>query len=453
MLDFEKLGHIHFIGAGGVSMSSLVQFCLFSGKIVTGYDDNYGEKIPLLEEKGCRVRIQSPPEQNFSPDIAVYSGAVKPDHPELTFLRSKNIPCLERQIFLSEISSLFRYTIAVGGTHGKTTVTSMLAEIFLASGLPFYGHIGGDTVKNGNFVCTGKTYFLTEACEYRKSLLSLRPDIGIVLNADSDHPDTYRTLSDVYDAFDAFLDASRIKGVSVTNGDTFYFAARQSHNRNLTFGLSEGNDFRAENVREYKKGFFGFSVAHLGIPETQIELSVPGEHNVLNALCAYAVARTVGLSPTVVGASLEQFSGVRRRFEKISKFFGAEVYTDYAHHPAEIKAAIATALRIKSDKGKLYVLFQPHTYSRTARLFDSFCTCFEGTDELLLLKEYPARETPDKGKSAKDLYEKVKSPSKKYFANIVDAAACLMQKAAPGDLILVLGAGDVVNVCSLLKND
>lgn len=434
-------------------MSSLALFCLSEGKTVTCYDDNYGDKISLLEEKGCRVRIQLPPEENFSPDIGVYSGAIKPDHPELVFLRAKNIPCLERQIFLSEISSLFRYTIAVGGTHGKTTVTSMLAEIFLASGLPFYGHIGGDTVKNGNFVYTGKTFFLTEACEYRKSLLSLRPDIGIVLNAESDHPDTYRTLSDVYDVFDAFLDASRLKGVSVTNGDTPYFAARQKHNRNVTFGLRPENDFRAENLREYKKGYFGFSISHLGILETQIELSVPGEHNVLNGLSAYAAARIAGISAEAATDALQKFSGVKRRFEKISVFMGAEVYSDYAHHPAEIKAAIATALRIKPAKGKLRVVFQPHTYSRTARLFDAFCECFEGADELLLLKEYPARETPDKGKSAKDLYAKVKASSKKYFANIIDVAACLLQKTAPDDLILVLGAGDVVNLCSLLKND
>ena len=434
-------------------MSSLALFCLAEGKTVTCYDDNYGEKIPLLEEKGCRVRIGLPPEQDFSPDITVYSGAIRPDHPELLFLRKKNLPCIERQIFLAEINSLFRYTVAVGGTHGKTTVTGMLAEIFTAAGLPFYGHIGGDTVKSGNFIYTGKTYFLTEACEYRKSLLSLRPDIGIVLNAESDHPDTYRTLSEVYDVFDAFLDAARLKGVALTNGDTPYYAARQQHNLCVTFGLRPENDFRAENLREYKNGYFGFSISHLGIPEAQIELSVPGEHNVLNALCAYAAARIAGLSCDLTAEALQKFSGVKRRFEKTSVFMGAEVYTDYAHHPAEIRAAIATALKIKPVAGKLRVIFQPHTYSRTAKLFDAFCECFDGADEVIFLKEYPARETPDKGKSAKELYAKVKAASKKYFANIIDVAACLLQKTAPDDLILVLGAGDVVNLCSLLKND
>lgn len=451
MLDLNKLKKVHFIGIGGVSLSSLAQFLLKKGIAVSGSDRSYGEKTAELFEKGCDVWIGVRPEKIENVDLTVYSSAISRDNEELVFCRKNSIPCMERNVFLGELSGKFGCVIAVGGTHGKTTATAMLCSIFIENKSEFYGHVGGDTVDFGNFYYSGDKYLITEACEYRKSLLCLSPDIGIVLNAENDHPDTYKNLSEIYDTFDLFLDKSRKKGYAVTNGDTAYYNIRQSHNDTVTFGFSDSDRFKAANIFEHKKGFYGFTVYDYGNPIAIIYLNIAGKVNVINALAAFTVSYLVGIKPETIVRALDSFKGVKRRFEKTSVFWGANVYTDYAHHPDEIRAALSTAKSIIPENKKIYAVFQPHTFSRTARLYNEFVKCFSDCDCLIICKEYAAREVPSDGVSAKLLFDGIEKKEKFYCDNIIDAAALLIKKVSPDDMIMVIGAGDIVNLCELLK--
>ena len=463
----SEIKSVLFLGIGGISLSSLALFLRAKGIDVYGSDRNYGEKISVLTENGCDVNVGNNVVFDRNPDLVVYSGAISDSDPELTYYRRAGYQCVERQIFLGEISRQFKYTVAIAGTHGKTTVTSMLTHVFLHANLNFYAHVGGDIkypqdtpvdkngktgrILSGNCVYTGDDYLLTEACEYRRSLLALRPHIGVVLNAETDHPDTYKNLTEIYDAFDVFLDLSRSRGLAITCGDTPYYRARRAHSDDITFGFLPHNRFTAKDVYEHKNGYFGFTICDFSNPICKVELPIPGRHNVVNALAAAAVAATLKIDGDIIEAALESFPGVRRRFEKVSVFYGAKIFTDYAHHPSEISVSISTAKSMLGSGKRLFTVFQPHTYSRTEKLFKEFCACFEGSDEVLILKEYAARETSLMGKSASDLYEAI--PLKKsYYENIIDIAAYLMQNISPDDIVLILGAGDIDNLSKLLKS-
>ena len=446
MLSLKSKKKAHFVGIGGVSASALTKLLLSYGWTVSGSDRVYSERLNELAELGCRVWVGEDAGNVGLPDLAVYSGAVRYDHPELTFCRCLGIPVYERGAFLGEIAENFGCVVGVAGTHGKTTVTAMTTHLFFTAKRSFCAHIGGDAVDYGNFFRTGEDYFLTEACEYRRSMLCLRPDLGVVLNVENDHPDTYRNLTETYDAFDDYLDKSRMR---VLCGDTLYYRLRQSKNEVVTYGFSPEYRFVAENVTLRKNGCYGFSISEYGNLLCDIELNVPGKHNVLNALASFVIGRVTGIDRSLLVQGLATYRGTRRRYETAGLFFGATVVSDYAHHPDEILAAVSTA-RERSE-GRVIAVFQPHTYSRTARLFDEFCSCFSDCDEVLLVKEYPARETPDCGKTAKELFEGVKNPLKKYCDTLLDAAAYLQKNVAPGDTVLVLGAGDVPLLIDLLR--
>ena len=446
-MNIRSAKKAHFVGIGGVSTSALSKLLLSYGWTVTGSDRVFSDRIVELSELGCTVWMGEDATKVGLPDVAVYTGAAKKENPEISYCRCLGIPVYERSEFLSLVAENYPSTVAVAGTHGKTTTTSYLTHLFVTAGKGVVSHIGGDAIDYGNFVKTGEDWFLTEACEYRRSLLTLRPDVGVVLNAENDHPDTYKNLSEIYDAFDAYLENSRLK---IVNGDTTYYALRQKHNDAFTYGFSPENVFSAQDVRMNKNGCYGFLICEYGNPILHITLPIPGRHNVGNALCCYAVGRLSGLTAKEMEKGLSTFAGVKRRFEKKGYCFGATVISDYAHHPAEIRAAIQSAIDVRKVGGKIYVVFQPHTYSRTKRLFADFCDAFSGCDELLLCKEYAAREVPDDGMSAKELFPSIHIEKKNYFDNLLNVAAYLQKKVAPPDCILVLGAGDVNVLCDIL---
>lgn len=446
MLSLRNKKRAHLIGIGGISLSAIAKLLLSYGWTVTGSDRVYSERIVELLDRGAEVWVGSFPDRIGLPDLCVYSGAVHAGDPELNFCRCLGIPCYERKTMLTEISENYGCVIGVAGTHGKTTVTAMITHLFCRADKRFTAHIGGES-EYGNFVRTGEDWFITEACEYRRSMLSLHPDLGIVLNAESDHPDTYRTLSDLYDAFDDYLRNSRLR---IVCGDTPYYKARQSHEETVTYGFEETNRFRAIDLKRIENGCYGFTILDYGNLIATVQTSVPGEHNVKNALCAFVVGRLNGLDTNRMIDSISTFHGVKRRFEIRDKKFGATVVSDYAHHPDEIRATLLAARAYLGPSGRILAVFQPHTYSRTQRLFDEFCAAFSGCDEVLIVKEYPARETPDCGKSAKELYEKIPFDKKEYFPTLLDVAVYLQKNVAPGDMILLLGAGDVDIVSELL---
>ncbi|MBR1746664.1 MAG: UDP-N-acetylmuramate--L-alanine ligase [Clostridia bacterium] len=449
-MDLKIKKRAHMIGVGGVSMQAMAKLLLSYGWVVTGSDRVWSERLTELTDLGCKVWVGEQPERIGLPDLVVYTGAVSRGNPELEYSRCLGVPVLERKIFLSEVADNFECVIAVAGTHGKTTVASMCAGLFRHAGLPLCAHIGGDAIGMGNFFRNGDKYFLTEACEYRRGMLTLRPDLGVVLNVEYDHPDTYANLSEVYDAFDEYLERCRMK---IVCGDTPYYRLRQAHSDAITYGFDERNRFFAKDLKQLENGCYGFSVCEFGSPLCTINLSVPGRHNVLNALGSFAVGYVNRIPLEKIAEGIENYRGVKRRFEKKYSCHGATVICDYAHHPKEIEATIETARRFNGGSGRLFVVFQPHTYSRTKLLYEEFLRCFDKSDALLLIKEYAARETPEQGLSCRALCEGISHPDKRYFDNLIDAAVYLQKNTAPGDLILVLGAGDIDTLCDLLSDE
>ena len=445
MFCFSSVRKIHFVGVGGVSMSSLCRFFHRKGYEVSGSDRTYSSTLVDLNEEGIPVWEGFEPAKIGKPDLAVYSSAVRETDAELVYLRSSGVPVLERYAFLPYLCSMFEEVVAVAGTHGKTTVTSMCGVVMRLASLPFYAHIGGKSNDIG-FHYSGEKYLLIEACEFRRSMLSLSPSVAAILNAEVDHPDTYRDKSDVFDAFDDFLSSS--KAYCIVNGDSEYYRLRQAFYPRISFGFGVNNDYRAVDVKQYENACFGFQVLHKGIPFCNIRLRVPGKVNVGNAVACVAICATLGIDKSVIERGLGSFTGVGRRFEYRGRVGKAETYVDYAHHPTEITEAIKTA-RLLAKK-RLTVVFQPHTYSRTARLKKEFIASLSDCERLIVVKEYAARENPSDGCSALALFRECPNEEKYYADNLVDAAALLLKKCADDELILILGAGDVEIITSLL---
>ena len=448
MLSILSIKKIHFIGIGGVSLSSFARYFLSKNISVSGSDRVYSSVLDDLREHGARIVIGFEPQFIGRPDLVVFSSAIKDNDVEYLYCKSLGVPVVERYELLTALSGVFPSTVAVAGTHGKTTVTGMCAEIFIADSVPLFTHIGGFTKNFGNFFYSGDELFLTEACEYRRSLLHVKPSIGAVLNAEFDHPDTFTSLSEVYDCFDEFLSSSETK---IVNGDCEYYEKRQYLFNPITFGLNGVRTYGAQNITMRKNGCMGFTLTHLGFPILDIELNVPGKHNVIDALAAATICLSYGASVSAVKKGLLNFYGIKRRFEYVGEYFSRSVYCDYAHHPTEIICAYKTARSMVS--GKLTAVFQPHTYSRTAALEKEFLDALEKFDEVIILKEYAARERPCDGIGAKALYDALRVTEKTYVTDVMEAAVKLTELKTPGGAVLVLGAGDIVNLCKIISPD
>lgn len=447
MRDLQEYRKIHFIGIGGISVSALAKLMLSLGKEVSGSDAVFSPTVLSLMEAGVRVWIGSEPCM-IDAELAVYSSAVPLTDPEVAYCKLLGMPVYERNEFLQIVASSFKSVIAIAGTHGKTTTTAMLAALLKKAGYGFCAHIGGDAVDMGNLYCSGEDFFITEACEYKRSLLKLKPDIAVVLNAEKDHPDTYSTVKELYDTFNAFL-FSNPKCMPLVYRDCEYFdSCMLARDNVLTFGIKPESTFAIGEIREYKPGYYSFAIDYLGVPFSEIRLPIPGLHNVYNAAAAVAVACLLHIPSDTVVSGLESFKGVKRRFEKRGMLGRASVYHDYAHHPSEIKASIALARRI--TRGRLIAVFQPHTYSRTKQLFDEFSTCFYGCDDLYIVKEYAAREDKSQGLDAYTLYKNIVHEGCRYYKDTISLAKRLVQDAGDGDTVLVMGAGDIDSLCDLI---
>lgn len=448
MFDFFGCERIHFLGIGGVSTSLLARYLFSCGVKVTGTDKQMSAVLTALSEAGIPVWTGFLPEKTGKPSAVVYSSAIPPSDPELSYLRSCGVPSFERFDLLGAVSEKFLYRICIAGTHGKTTTTAMISKVLSDSGKKLFSHVGGNCPDLGEFLYTGNDYFVCEACEYRKSFLSLRPDIAVVLNAEMDHPDTYRDLTEVYDTFDLYLQNARKNSVSVLCGDDKYYENRQAFNRPVTFGTGRNCAFRITNERE-TGGRYGCDIEYRGKSLYSFDLSVIGRYNLYNAAACAAVCAILKIDPLVVNRSLSLFGGVKRRFEYKGLYLGAEVYSDYAHHPTEIAACLVAGRKIQKE-GKLWAVFQPHTFSRTKALAEDFCSALKNCDGLILLKEYGARETEKNGMSGKRLFDLLRNEEKYYCDSIIDVAALLTEKTAPNDIIIVLGAGNIDVLCDLL---
>ncbi len=432
-------------------MSALAKLMLALSKKVSGSDANYSKTIVQLSEYGIDAYIGSDPKRMQGAQLVVYSSAIPQEDIELRQALSLNIPAVERFVFLGEVASYYSKCIAVAGTHGKTTVTAMIAHLLKCANYSFTAHIGGYANGGiGNLYITGQEYFVTEACEYKRSLLSLNPFISLVLNAEHDHPDTYKNMAEIHNTFSAFLDKTHPNGCKIVCADTAFYHNMLAERQDIfTYGLEQDALLQAVELAEHKKGYFSFKAKYKGEIVCNIALNVIGEFNIYNALAGVAVGISLGIHQEVIEQALCGFSGVKRRFQKMGTINGAEVYIDYAHHPREVEVMLKAAEKIK--KTKLIVVFQPHTYTRTLSLINEFKECFCCYDELYIVKSYSSREKPEQGMTALELYRNIAHKgSVHYFENIIELASHLSQLCEKDDIILILGAGDIDCLADLI---
>lgn len=420
----------YFLGIGGVSMSALAKILRARGKCVAGIDRCAGEYTEELTMSGIPVTIgESADISDFQ--VVVYTDALAENNPLIIYARRHNKLLISRGELLHEVSRLFKNTVAVAGSHGKTTCTSMIAHIFKSAEVKFTSHIGGNDLKLSNAFVGGYEYFVTEACEYKKNFLRLKPDISVILNSSADHLDCYGSAENLLKAYAEFSDNS---------GTTIKLYGDLPAVDAMTFGFDDRATFCAKQVR-FTGGKIFFTVFESGEELGRVCISTYGKHNVLNALAAIAVARKIGLGFDVINAGLSEFEGVKRRFERVGTYHGATCIADYAHHPDEIRATLKTVKNVCT--GDLYVIFQPHTYSRTKSFFKQFVMALSQIKRLLLYKTFPAREYYDDAGSALTLSNSLKrSRYGECQADIYN----FLKTVTADDVILVLGAGDIYDV-------
>ncbi|MBR5375789.1 MAG: UDP-N-acetylmuramate--L-alanine ligase [Lachnospiraceae bacterium] len=449
-VDFDNISslHIHFIGIGGISMSGLAKLLLFKGAKVSGSDRAGSELTKELEEKGAKICYDQ--SMGYIPegtDAVVATAAIAQDNPEILTAKSRNIPIMTRAELLGQVMKLYELPVAVAGTHGKTTTTSMLTQILLDCDCDPTSSIGGILPSiGGNFRIGSDRYFVMEACEYTNSFLSFFPKIAVILNIDADHLDFFKDLADIRRSFKAFAGLLPDDGTLIINGgiDELQEITEGLRCRIITFGAGE-SDVSAEDITYDEQGHPSFSVMLDGKKES-FSLSVPGEHNVYNACAAIAAARLLEVPVDRIRASLKSFSGTGRRFEYKGKLDGVTIIDDYAHHPSEIRATLLAAGRYPHNK--IRCVFQPHTYSRTKFLMDGFADALSLADEVILADIYAARETDDLGISSLTLKEKLDKMgvSCRYFPSFEEIEKYIRENCINGDLLITMGAGNVVKI-------
>ncbi|WP_368489154.1 UDP-N-acetylmuramate--L-alanine ligase [Clostridium sp. BJN0013] len=453
--DFIKNKKVHFIGIGGISMSALAEILLEKGFKVSGSDVKSSETTERLKSKGAKVYIGQI-SQNITPDIdlVVYTAAISKNNEELLKAKNLNIPLMDRAEFLGEIMKGHKYNVAVSGTHGKTTTTSMLSSITLEANLDPTILVGGNLdIIDGNVRIGHSPYFITEACEYKESFLKFFPFIGIILNIDADHLDYYKDIEEIQNAFIKFAKLIPREGYLVCCADDRRMKKIISNvNCNImSYGIESG-DITAKNICFDREGRAFFEVYKSDKKLFSLNLSVPGKHNILNALASISVSLILNISVDNIRDGLKNFKGTHRRFEIKGKKEGIVVIDDYAHHPTEIKATL-NAVENYPHK-RIICVFQPHTFSRTISLFEEFTAAFDNVDELILADIFPAREKDTGEISSSMLCEQiikrgVKCRNIKDFTSIVQYLNDILTE---GDVLLTLGAGDVFQVGELYLN-
>lgn len=443
----------HFIGIGGISMSALA-LILKSNKIyVQGSDLAVNAETKKLEKKGVKVFHEHDAKNLKDVDIVVYTSAIREDNPEYKFALKSEKMILKRAELLGMIAELYKFTIAVAGSHGKTTTTAMLAEIFMQAGLKPTFHIGGVLNSiHSNYCLSNRTFFITEACEYMDNYLYIKPDVSVILNVDADHLDYFKNLDGVKASYKNFAENTKPQGIKVickddNNSKELFFLKNIA-----TFGFNKGADVYATNIKEYKPGYYSFDVFFSRFKLGRIKLNIVGRHNVLNALACVCVSLACAIDFCDVKYALENFSGVERRCQKIAEMKGAVIYHDYAHHPKQIEKMIQVGKELtKRTNGKVIVVFEPHTFSRTKFLINEFIESFKGADMIIFAPVYSAREKPSEG------YDSLKlSSDTKEFVQVVEHIESfkeikerVLEVIKNGDVVLLLGAGTIENLAKM----
>ena len=452
--NIKKYKNIHMIGIGGVSMSGIAAILTNWGFNVSGSDWAQSEATDKLNSMGIKVTIGHNLEDVSKSDVIVYSAAIKQDDPEMLEAKRLNIPTIERADFLGELTRCFKDTICISGTHGKTTTTSMISLCFLEALKDPSIQVGAFLKAiDGNYKVGNSDHFIIEACEYVESFLKFSPKAEVILNIDNDHLDYFKTFDNIKNAFIKYVKLLPDDGVLVINGDdkNCLDLPQYTKTKVISYGINNKNvDFYAEDIIFNNDGFAEFKVYKNNNFFCNIKLSVPGNHNVLNALACISLCDYYGINKEDLQTALNKFTGAHRRFEFKGKVNGASIYDDYGHHPTEI---IATSTSVNNKKhNKSWVVFQPHTYSRTKNLLDDFAKALLNFDNIIVLDIYAARETNTYNISSRDLVDKIISLGKdaKYIPDFDKCVSFLKDNVKENDIILTLGAGTVTQIGPML---
>ncbi|MGN0141367.1 MAG: UDP-N-acetylmuramate--L-alanine ligase [Roseburia sp.] len=456
-INFDKPIHIHFIGIGGISMSGLAEILLKEHFTVSGSDAKESELTRHLARMGITISYGQRAENiTDSVQLVVYTAAISDDNPEFVRAKETGLPMLSRAELLGQIMDNYRRSIAVAGTHGKTTTTSMISQILLQAQCDPTITVGGILKAiDGNLRVGSSDYFVAEACEYTNSFLHFYPKYSVILNVEAEHLDFFKDIQDVRNSFHQFAANTKPDGLLFINGDIEHYQeltqglATEVH----TFGLSAGCEFHPANVVFDDKACASFTVMRNDLAVMDVTLHIPGMHNVCNALAAVGLCLSLGISKEIIAAGLAAFGGADRRFQYMGTFRGVTVIDDYAHHPTEIGATLAAAANYPHNR--LVLAFQPHTYSRTKAFMDDFVRVLSMADVVVLADIYAAREKNTYGVSSEDLLEKLKKAGTEcyYFPTFDEIEQFLSKNCMNGDLLITMGAGDIVNVGKhLLEN-
>ncbi len=452
IINYDKPVRVHFIGIGGISMSGLAEILHDRGFKISGSDRAKSDLTGILEEKGIKV-YYGQVRDNITDDIdlVVYTAAIRKDNEEYAEAVRRKIPMLTRAELLGQIMKNYKVSVAVSGTHGKTTTTSMITDILMAAGLDPTISVGGMLKEIGGNIRIGSSeYFVTEACEYTNSFLSFFPTVGVILNIEEDHLDFFKDINDIRNSFRKFASLLPDDGLLIMNAGID--ACEQISNglkcKTVTVSSDDksGADYTARDISYDDKGCASFTVCRTQGDMCRITLHVPGAHNIDNALAAVALADHLKIDPGVIVKGLDMFNGTDRRFQYKGKMGGVTIVDDYAHHPTEIRATLKAAVNYPHER--IVCVFQPHTYTRTKAFFDDFVNALTLADVVVLAEIYAAREKDTLGMSSSLIRDQlVKNGTEAYyFSTFGEIEDFLRKKCLDGDLLITMGAGDVVNI-------
>lgn len=444
----DKVKKLHFVGIGGSGMCPMAEILFAGGYELTGSDSGQSDTLERIKGYGIKVYPTHAAENIGDAEVVVYTAAAKQDNPELVAAREKGIPCIERSVCLGLLTDRFENTIAVSGTHGKTSTTGMLTQILIEAGEDPNAVIGGKLPSIGSNGRVGKSQnMVCEACEYVDSFLQIHPAVALILNVDADHLDYFGTLENIIKSFRQF--GTQTGRTIIVNGDdsnALKAIEGLTHANIVTFGASDKNDYYPAELNEAASACESFTLMHKGEKVCRVDLIVPGVHNMLNAVAAAAAAHNMGISGEAIKKALESFGGVHRRFEVLGKFEGVTVADDFAHHPTELKAVLSSAS--KMGFGNVWAVFQPHTYSRTAAFLDEFAEALSIPEHCVMTEILAVREENTYNIYTSDLEAKI--PGACHFGSFDEIADHVMSNAKEGDLILTLGGGDIYKCANLI---
>ena len=449
-VNFDNPVHVYFIGIGGISMSGLAEILLKENFKVSGSDMKESDLTNLLSNRGATI-FYGQRYENITDDIdvIVYTSAIKENNPEWQAMKDKNIPSLSRAQLLGQLMKNYELPVAVSGTHGKTTTTSMISEILLKADTDPTLSIGGIFKSiGGNIRVGGGKYFVTEACEYTNSFLSFYPKTAIILNVEEDHLDFFKDINDIRTSFRKFAGLLPENGMLIINSeiDNYKELCADLNCKTVTYGFHETDDFFATDIRYDENGYPTFTVKAKNKAPAEYSLKVPGIHNISNALAAIAFATLEGIDTSCIKDALNTFHTPDRRFDYKGSIGGVTIIDDYAHHPTEIRATLTAAQNYPHKH--LWCVFQPHTYTRTKAFLKEFAEALSLAENIILADIYAARETDTLGISSKTLQAEIEKLGKKcyYFPSFDEIENFLLEKCINGDLLITMGAGDVVNI-------